>query len=77
VLVFVGAKMMLIDVFKIPTAVSLGVIATLIGGSIAVSFWAARRGRAGGRGNARNTASHAGELVGGSAGDVLECVGVA
>ena len=43
VLVFVGAKMMLIDVYKIPTAVSLGVIATLIGGSIAVSFWAARK----------------------------------
>lgn len=43
VLVFVGAKMMLIDIFKIPTAVSLGVIATLIGGSIAVSFWAARK----------------------------------
>jgi tellurite resistance protein TerC len=43
VLVFVGAKMMLIDVFKIPTAVSLGVIATLIGGSIAASFWVASR----------------------------------
>lgn len=43
VLVFVGAKMMLIDVYKIPTAVSLGVIAALIGGSIAVSCWAAGR----------------------------------
>jgi tellurite resistance protein TerC len=50
VLVFVGAKMMLIDVFKIPTAVSLGVIATLIGGSIAVSFWAARGTGEGGDG---------------------------
>ena len=38
VLVFVGAKMMLIDVFKVPTAVSLGVIATVIGGSIALSL---------------------------------------
>jgi tellurite resistance protein TerC len=38
VLVFVGAKMMLIDVFKVPTAVSLAVIATVIGGSIALSL---------------------------------------
>ncbi|HEX6909227.1 MAG TPA: TerC/Alx family metal homeostasis membrane protein, partial [Longimicrobium sp.] len=38
VLVFVGAKMMLVDVFKVPTAVSLGVIATVIGGSIALSL---------------------------------------
>jgi tellurite resistance protein TerC len=42
VLVFVGAKMVLIDVYKIPTAVSLGVIATLIGASVAASFWATR-----------------------------------
>lgn len=38
VLVFVGAKMMLVDVFKVPTAVSLAVIATVIGGSIAASL---------------------------------------
>ena len=38
VLVFVGGKMLLIDVFKVPTLVSLGVIATLIGGSIALSL---------------------------------------
>ena len=38
VLVFVGAKMMLIDVFKVPTVVSLAVIATVIGGSIAFSL---------------------------------------
>jgi tellurite resistance protein TerC len=43
VLVFVGAKMMLLDVFKVPTAVSLGVIATLIGGSIAASLYRVRR----------------------------------
>jgi tellurite resistance protein TerC len=42
VLVFVGAKMMLLDVVKVPTAVSLGVIATLILGSIAASLWKAR-----------------------------------
>jgi tellurite resistance protein TerC len=38
VLVFVGGKMMLVDVLKVPTAVSLGVIAALIGGSIALSL---------------------------------------
>jgi tellurite resistance protein TerC len=42
VLVFVGGKMMLLDVVKVPTAVSLGVIATLILGSIAASLWSAR-----------------------------------
>lgn len=43
VLVFVGAKMLLLDVYKVPTSVSLGVIATLIGGSIVASLWKARR----------------------------------
>ena len=38
VLVFVGAKMMLVDVLKVPTAVSLGVVALLIGGSVALSL---------------------------------------
>lgn len=38
VLVFVGAKMMLVDVVKVPTIVSLAVIATVIGGSIALSL---------------------------------------
>ena len=38
VLVFVGFKMLLIDVFKIPTPVSLGVIATLIGGAVFLSL---------------------------------------
>jgi tellurite resistance protein TerC len=42
VLVFVGAKMMLVDVFKVPTLASLAVIATLIGGSIAASLLGAR-----------------------------------
>jgi len=45
VLVFVGAKMLLLDVVKVPTAVSLGVITLLIGGSIAASLRADRRGR--------------------------------
>lgn len=38
VLVFVGAKMLLIDVYKIPTPVSLAVVATLIGGAIGLSL---------------------------------------
>jgi tellurite resistance protein TerC len=38
VLVFIGIKMMLIDVYKIPIGVSLGVVAALIGGSVLVSW---------------------------------------
>ncbi|MDY7231648.1 TerC family protein [Hyalangium rubrum] len=42
VLVFVGAKMTLVDVVKIPAFVSLGVIALLIGGSVVASLRKAR-----------------------------------
>ena len=42
VLVFVGAKMALIDVVKVPPAISLGVIALLLGGSIVASLLKAR-----------------------------------
>ncbi|MEM6784136.1 MAG: TerC family protein [Bacteroidota bacterium] len=42
-LVFIGAKMLAIDVMHVPTPVSLGVIVTLIGGSALVSVWANRR----------------------------------
>ena len=38
VLIFVGAKMMLLEVIKLPIAVSLGVIAALLGGSIVASL---------------------------------------
>lgn len=38
VLVFVGAKMTLVDFFKIPPLVSLAVIATLLGASVVASF---------------------------------------
>jgi tellurite resistance protein TerC len=38
VLVFVGAKMLLTDVFALPIAVSLGVIAAILGASIAMSL---------------------------------------
>ena len=43
VLVFVGAKMMLVDVYKIPIVASLAVVATLIAGSIIASLLASRR----------------------------------
>jgi tellurite resistance protein TerC len=42
VLVFVGAKMTLVDVVKIPAFASLGVIALLIGGSVVASLLKAR-----------------------------------
>jgi len=38
ILVFVGAKMVLADVWKLPVAASLGVIAALLAGSIAASI---------------------------------------
>jgi tellurite resistance protein TerC len=43
VLVFVGAKMFLTDVGKLPVWISLGVIAGIIGTSIGASLWKARR----------------------------------
>jgi predicted tellurium resistance membrane protein TerC len=38
VLMFVGVKMMLIDLFKIPVLISLGVVATIIATSIILSL---------------------------------------
>jgi tellurite resistance protein TerC len=38
VLVFVGAKMLASDVYKVPVGLSLGVIATLLGGAVAASL---------------------------------------
>lgn len=38
VLVFVGAKLLLLGVYKVPTAVSLGAVALILGGSIAASL---------------------------------------
>jgi tellurite resistance protein TerC len=43
VLVFVGLKMALVDVVKVPPAASLALIALLLGGSIAASLGRARR----------------------------------
>ena len=42
VLVFVGAKMLLADVYEVPVGVSLGIVAALIGGSIGWSPLATR-----------------------------------
>ncbi len=42
VLVFVGAKMALVDIIKIPAAVSLLAIATMLGTSIVASLWVSR-----------------------------------
>jgi tellurite resistance protein TerC len=43
VLVFVGAKMTLIDFVKIPAPVSLAVVLGLLGGAMLASWWVARR----------------------------------
>ncbi len=42
VLVFVGFKMALIDMVKVPAVLSLGIIATILGLSIGISFWVSR-----------------------------------
>lgn len=38
VLVFIGSKMLLIDIYKIPVGISLAVVALLIGGSVLISW---------------------------------------
>jgi tellurite resistance protein TerC len=43
ILVLVGVKMLLTDVVDVPTAVSLGVVAAILGGATALSLWNARR----------------------------------
>jgi tellurite resistance protein TerC len=43
VLVFVGTKMTIMDVFKIPALVSLAVILSTLGISVIASFWVSRR----------------------------------
>jgi tellurite resistance protein TerC len=43
VLTFVGVKMVIIDFYKVPTALSLAVIATIIGTSVVASLIRARR----------------------------------
>jgi tellurite resistance protein TerC len=43
VLVFVGAKMTLIDFVKIPAPVSLAIVLALLGGAVLASWWVARK----------------------------------
>ena len=42
VLTFVGIKMVLVDVYKIPVAVSLGVIASILTVAVLASLWRSR-----------------------------------
>jgi tellurite resistance protein TerC len=42
VLTFIGVKMVITDIYKIPTVVSLGVVASLLAISILASLWKAR-----------------------------------
>lgn len=44
VLVFIGVKMLLLDIYKIPTLVSLVVVAVLIAISVGASFYVSRKG---------------------------------
>ena len=44
VLIFIGGKMLLLDVVKIPVALSLGVVAALIGAAMLLSLWIPPRG---------------------------------
>jgi len=64
VLVFVGTKMALVDLFHIPSAISLLVIAACIGGSIAASLIKAKRDEQ--RGNPPGLDGHAGDDRSGS-----------
>ena len=44
-LVFIGAKMLLVDVVKIPVAISLLVVAVLIGGAVVLSLRREKHGK--------------------------------
>jgi len=47
VLVFVGAKMTLVDLYKVPPAVSLLVVLAILGAAVGASLWVSRRERTG------------------------------
>jgi tellurite resistance protein TerC len=47
VLIFIGAKMLIVDFVHLPVFVSLGVVAALIGGAMAASLWIKPRVRHG------------------------------
>ena len=42
VLTFVGVKMVMVDIYKIPVAVSLGVIASILTVAVVASLWRSR-----------------------------------
>ncbi|HEY3473273.1 MAG TPA: hypothetical protein VGK56_01615, partial [Anaerolineales bacterium] len=42
VLIFIGVKMVIVDFYKIPVSVSLGVVASILAISILASLWKAR-----------------------------------
>jgi predicted tellurium resistance membrane protein TerC len=42
-LTFVGIKMVMVDIYKIPVGVSLGVIASILAISVIASLWKARK----------------------------------
>jgi tellurite resistance protein TerC len=43
VLTFVGAKMVMVDLYKIPVGLSLGIIASILAISVVASLWRVRR----------------------------------
>ncbi|WP_459175846.1 TerC family protein [Ewingella americana] len=43
ILIFIGIKMLLLDVFHIPVGISLGVIATILVGTLLINVWVNRR----------------------------------
>ena len=45
VLVLIGAKMLLAEVYKLPIGVALGLVALILATSVLVSLWQARRQR--------------------------------
>ncbi len=44
-LMFIGVKMLLIDLYKIPIGISLATVALIIGGSVVLGLWRERSGR--------------------------------
>lgn len=43
ILMFIGVKMLLLDVFKIPTGIALGVVAAILALSMGLSLWVTRK----------------------------------
>lgn len=45
VLMFIGVKMLLLDAYKIPVAIALGIVALILLASVVASLLVSRRGR--------------------------------